>query len=54
MQALDNEIFRIQNYEDKVKFDKIWGYQNKGISLQRGCQNSNFLTTHAKQMKFSE
>ena len=28
-------------YEEKIKFDKIWGYQNEGIRLQQECQNSN-------------
>ena len=31
---------------------KIWGYQNEGDPLNRGFQNSNFLTTHARLMKF--
>ena len=29
------------------------GYQNVGVPLKRGHQNSKFLTTHARHMKFS-
>ena len=47
-------MFRVDNYEDKVIFDKSWEYQNKGISLKQGCQNLDILTTHAKRMKFLE
>ena len=36
-----DEIFRIVKYE-KIKFGKIWGYQNKGIPLKQGRQNSKF------------
>ena len=28
------EILRVDNYDDKIIFDKIWGYQNKEISLK--------------------
>ena len=31
-----NEIFGIDNDEDKIIFDKIWWYQNKVIYLKRG------------------
>ena len=36
------EIFTIGKYDEKIKFDKIWGYQNEGIPLKQGYQNSNF------------
>ena len=29
-------------YKERIKFDKIWGYQKKGIPLKQGRQNSNF------------
>ena len=29
-----NEIFRVDNYVDEIIFIKIWGYQNKEISLK--------------------
>ena len=48
-----DEIFRIDKYKLKIKYDKIWGYHSEGISLKRGHQNSNFSTTHASRMKFS-
>ena len=48
------EILRVDNYDDKIIFYKIWGYQNKGISLKQGLHDSNFFTTYARQMKFSE
>ena len=28
------EIFRIGKYEEKIKLDKIWGYQNEEIFLK--------------------
>ena len=30
-----HEIFRIGKYEEKIKFDKIWGYQNEEILLKQ-------------------
>ena len=48
------EILGVDNYDNKIIFDKIWGYQNKGVSLKQGLQDSNFFTTYARQMKFSE
>ena len=47
-----HEIFGDGKYEEKILFDKIWGYQNKGIFLKHGHQNSNFLTTCTRQMNF--
>ena len=35
---LTHEIFRVGKYNKKIKFDKIWGYQN-GDPLKRGRQN---------------
>ena len=35
-----DEIFRIGENEEKIKFDKIWEYQNEGIPLKQGHQNS--------------
>ena len=48
-----HEIFKVSKYKGKIKFDKYRGYQN-GDLLQTGPKNSNFLTTHARHMKFSE
>ena len=42
-----DENFRIDKYKLKIKYDKIWGYQNVDVSLKRGCQNSKLVTTHA-------
>ena len=36
-----------------MKYDKIWEYHDEGVPLKRGHQNSNFLTTHGRRMKFS-
>ena len=47
-----DEIFRIDKYKLKIKFDKIWGYHNKSVPLKQGYQNSNFLTTYARRTKF--
>ena len=33
-----HEIFRVIKYKKKIKFDKIWGYQN-GVYSQTGLQN---------------
>ena len=40
--CLAYEIFRICKYEEKIKFDEIWGYQNEGILFKQGRQNSKF------------
>ena len=48
-----HEIFKVNKYKGKIKFDKIWGHRNGGVPLKRGRQNSNFLTTHARHIKFS-
>ena len=48
-----HENFEVSNYKEKIKFDKIWGYQNGGPS-QTWLKNSNFLTTNARHMEFSE
>ena len=37
-----HQNFRIDKNKEKIKFDKIWGYQNEGISLKQGRINSNF------------
>ena len=37
---LNYEIFRIGKNKEKIKFDKIRGYQNEGIPLKQGRQNS--------------
>ena len=36
------KFFWVSKYEKKIKFDKIWGHQNKGVPLKRGRQNLNF------------
>ena len=46
-----DKIFGIDKYKLKIKYDQISEYQNEGVS--RGHQNSKFLTTHARHMKFS-
>ena len=48
-----HEIFKVSKYKGRIKFDKIWGYQN-GVLLKQGSRNSNFLTTHVRHMKISE
>ena len=47
-----HEILKVTKYNRKIKFDQIWEFQN-GSSLQTGTPNSNFLTIHARRMKFS-
>ena len=49
-----HEIFRVNKHKEKIKFDKILRYENRGIPLKRGHQKSSFLTTHARHMKFLE
>ena len=48
-----DEIFRIGKNEEKIKFDKIWEYQNKGIPSNKDAKIQNW-TTHPRLMKFSE
>ena len=48
-----DEFFKIDEYKLKIKYDKIWGYHNESVPLKRGHQNSNFLATHARRIKFS-
>ena len=50
--CLTHEMFRVGKYEEKIKFDKIWAYQNGG-TVQTGSPNSNLLATHVRHMKFS-
>ena len=38
-----HEIFRVDKYYKKIKFDKIWGYQSGGLLLKRGRQNFELL-----------
>ena len=47
-----HKIFKVSKCKEKIKFDKIWGYR-MGVPVKRGRQNSNFLTTHARNMQFS-
>ena len=42
----------VRKYEEKIKFDKVSVYQNGGTP-QTGPPKCNFLTTHARLMKFS-
>ena len=37
----------------RIKHDKIWRYQNEGIPLKHGRQNSNSLATHARHVEFA-
>ena len=46
-------MVRVGKYEEKIKFDKVWVYQN-GDTLKQGSPNSNFLTTDARRMNFLE
>ena len=39
---LDTWNVRVGKYEEKIKFDKIWGYQNTGIFCKQGRQDSKF------------
>ena len=48
------KIFRVNKYKEKIKFDKIWGYQNGGSPSNGAKKTSNFLTTYARHIKFSE
>ena len=47
------KLLTVSKYKEKIEFDKIWGYQNGGHPPKQGCQNSNFLTTRARHIKFS-
>ena len=53
LSCLTDEISRIDKHKLKTNYGKIWEYQNEGVFLKRGHQNSNFLTTHANHTKFS-
>ena len=45
LQSKTNEIFKVGKYKGKMKFEKIWGYQNEGgAPFKQGRQNLNFLT----------
>ena len=33
----------IDTYKLKIKYNKIWEYQNKGVPLKRGHQNSKIF-----------
>ena len=44
----------VDNYKDKIIFEKIWGNQNKGVLSKMGLQKFKLFITYAKQMKFSE
>ena len=48
----NHEMFKVKN----INRDKIWpkfrGTKMRGFSWKWGRQNSNFLTTDARQMKF--
>ena len=37
-----HEMVRVGKYEEKIKFDKVWVYQN-GDTLKQGSPNSNFF-----------
>ena len=40
--ARQMKFSRLANIKKRLNFDKIWGYQNKRISLKQGRQNLNF------------
>ena len=42
-----HEIFRIGKYEEKITFDKIWGYHNEEI-LSNKITKTQTWTTHAR------
>ena len=47
LQNLNFFIFKtrpIKFLKGKMKFDKIWGYQNEGVPFKQGRQDLNFLT----------
>ena len=37
-----HEIFRVGKYEEKIKFDLIWGYQNGGSTSNGAANILNF------------
>ena len=45
------KFLKLTKDKGKIKFEKTWRYQN-GVP-KCGSQNSNFLTTLARHMKFS-
>ena len=48
-----NEEIGKRQKQEKIKFNKIWEYQNEGIPLKQEDQNSK-LNTPPGLMKFSE
>ena len=48
-----NEVFQISKYKRKINFDPSLRVPKWGLPPETGRQNSNFLTTDARQMKFS-
>ena len=45
-------MFKVSKSKEKIKFDKIRRYQNQGLP-QVMLPKFNFLTAHARHMKFS-
>ena len=39
-----HEIFSVDKYEEKIKFDKTWGLPKSGVHLKWGRQNFEVLT----------
>ena len=37
-------MFKVSKHKGKMKFEKIWGYQNEGVLLKQDQQNQSFLT----------
>ena len=44
-----HEIFKVREYKEKIKFDKIW--DTKMGKTERALQNSNFLPFKARPVK---
>ena len=37
--SFTDENFKVSKYKEKIKFDKIWVYQNEGVHLKQSSQN---------------
>ena len=50
-----HEIFKVTKYKKTIKFDQIWGFQNRiEVFSNEAAKIQNFLTILVRQMKFLE
>ena len=47
------EIYTVSKPKEKIKFDKVWKYQNEGSPSNGPNKIQTFFTTHARHTKSS-